>query len=462
MQYSFSSLRSPSDIFSATTSMGSFRSLFANRRLSRDTMASETILSYDSGDSWLEPRATLLNGENCTTNTALVATGGCRLHFYAAGDSEHHFSDASEAAGLALATGNLGTSLSTNASMMSSFLSRDGGFSWKKIRDGSNLVAMSPKAQTMLIMSDTAATDTFVASFDVGSKWSECRLSANVTSFLPAAVITDPADAVPRFLLLGSSSDDVNSIKSKRNIMVQLLFKPEMSGIRNCTYPDDYEPRVEHGLEHCILGRHLQIMAKKSNSTCSDTDQGNLRIFWQACPCTEQDFICDPCFSSSGGKCYFSRALCPDHILASQLFTCSGFITSTYTGYQKNPTSFCEGGKDLSVGIATHQCSTIVVYPTPQPTYVGPRLRDDTPAPQDAGQAESRVVTAILASVFGGLLFILVVLGICGFLVRRSRQNFPTTELGNADLSSPSPAPEEPNPFMSNANSVRISLEMSE
>lgn len=421
--FSFSSLRRK--MLASRMTIGSANPIFANRLGSRSSPEPETVLSFDSGASWLHLRSLLPQGTNCTEEMLVSKDELCRFHF----SLVSHFADSKTGSGTMLATGNVGNRLVLDSSQMGTYLSRDAGFSWRFVRKGSNVVAMTSHGEVMLTVPESEGTDIFEASFNYGAFWFRCRATndSSPIRFIADGVIEGAIDPSTQLLFVGtvSSNETLEPVLSKRNVLLSITFHPEQVE-RNCTEADfeetDFAQRA-----NCTHGRRFQIQRRKASSKCRIVNESSV-VSWEPCECTDADFVCDECFHPVARECFFARGLCPNHELAHILFSCTGSYLSNYTGFQRDNSSHCVGGVSKSEGLRALPCvSSPISAPPTSRDFTPPTTPDTTPRAAPA-HTQTTAGSAVFFAMLGGLLLCASVLLVC-FVVRRCRKAIPQREL---------------------------------
>jgi hypothetical protein len=75
------------------------------------------------------------------------------------------------ALGLIIATGNVGKYLSKKRDKVSTFLTTDGGHSWKEVRKGSHIYEVSDHGGLIVMTKDQEKTNELLYSWDEGTSW---------------------------------------------------------------------------------------------------------------------------------------------------------------------------------------------------------------------------------------------------------------------------------------------------
>jgi hypothetical protein len=87
-----------------------------------------------------------------------------------------------------LAVGSIGLYL--NHSALKTYLSIDGGRSWKEVFDGTSFFEIGDRGRVLVIATDSNETDSVSLSIDGGLSWSEIKITN--TPFRISGIATEP------------------------------------------------------------------------------------------------------------------------------------------------------------------------------------------------------------------------------------------------------------------------------
>jgi hypothetical protein len=100
-----------------------------------------------------------------------------------------------------MAVGNVGTSLAPY-DKSDTFLSRDGGFTWREVQKDAHLWEFGDSGSILVIANDEGPTDHIMFSTDEGQNWREYKFSEG-KKMRVRWIVTVPSDTSRRFILLG-------------------------------------------------------------------------------------------------------------------------------------------------------------------------------------------------------------------------------------------------------------------
>lgn len=96
------------------------------------------------------------------------------------------------APGIIVATGNVGSHLTETYSLLNTYLSIDGGHTWKEILKGPHVFEIGDHGGIILAANAANKTNIIKYSWDEGNTWNDYKL--NVPSFEIEAIITEPSN----------------------------------------------------------------------------------------------------------------------------------------------------------------------------------------------------------------------------------------------------------------------------
>lgn len=120
------------------------------------------MITYDRGASW-HPLKAPGKDSHCT--------GDCSLHLKGRSDYINPIYTHQSAHGIILGIGNIGRVLEPNITLLNTYLSRDGGREWTKIKSGSSLFEIADKGRLLVVASDTKKTNSVRISLNSGESW---------------------------------------------------------------------------------------------------------------------------------------------------------------------------------------------------------------------------------------------------------------------------------------------------
>uniref|UniRef100_A0A3P8XQX1 PKD domain-containing protein n=1 Tax=Esox lucius TaxID=8010 RepID=A0A3P8XQX1_ESOLU len=302
----------------------------ANKLVHREV---KTFITYNKGQTWA-----LLQAPNTDVfgNSLHCILPYCSLHLHLDVPVNPYLpgriSSTDSAPGIIVATGNVGTELSsTNLGM---FVTSDAGNSWIHIFEeelgvwfldnGGALVAVSLIA--------TVPTRHIWISLDEGRKWDR-------HSFSLAPLFLD-----------GSGILDYSSSKWH---LIKIDYKAIFS--RRCMDGDYQTWHLNNKGEPCVMGEKQTFMKRRPGARCMLAQGYSRVISSEPCVCRQYDFECDYGYERQvDGKCSSAFWFNPNTITGSCGIS-QNFLNST--GYRKVLSNNCkEGGNDV-YSARKQQCS---------------------------------------------------------------------------------------------------------
>jgi hypothetical protein len=377
----------------------------------------------------------------------------CGMHFLGRSDSfvgEAPYS-APGAIGLAMATGNVGMTLDTDApDEMGTFLTRDGGVSWKQVATGDNFYAMADRgAVLMYVKARSEGTSELHWSWNEGKDSSPCEFGA-LGGQLVYAVTSSPDNDGLRFHMLTEADG--------RNFIVTVDFSNLADS--KCTGQDSpntatssYETWVpmdpDGGQQGCMLGSKTTYTRRKQNVKCFNADNDLVHVSAN-CNCERDDFECDDCYELQqfwvkGSECVKKTGPCyPSNPCAS------GKATYNETkGYRRVPSDTCIAAPNDAWTPTEKQCkngntqgsaTTPPLNTAPPTTLPVPSTQPQTGVPQTTVvmthptdlQPTTLPATTVpteppshLGTIVGVVIVLLLVAGlVVGFMVARNNPKF--------------------------------------
>ncbi|PRP85861.1 hypothetical protein PROFUN_06135 [Planoprotostelium fungivorum] len=264
--------------------------IFMANQLGHSADEIDTQITYDKGGSW----------ENLPAPSP--ARQGDRLNLFGLRKSSAaNFNRAGpvhtreSAVGIVLGTGNVGEYLDTSAGAARTYLSRDAGWTWKKISDTS-LFGEFGDYGSVIVLADSFSPTTSV----------KYTLNQGKTELLDCPVVdraitVDNVQVEPTFT---SETFVVYGTRDGKGVVVFLDFARVHDG-RICG-DDDFEPFTPRDndatvtlSEQCLNGETLMIQRKKADSDCFVPEAGVPPPKRTPCPCRHEDYQCEECFLRS-------------------------------------------------------------------------------------------------------------------------------------------------------------------
>ncbi|KAI8915699.1 hypothetical protein EDD86DRAFT_196660 [Gorgonomyces haynaldii] len=309
--------------------------LLANRVMNAQVLGSgvskaiESLISYDDASTWqsLVPPVQDSKGipYHCQGKTE------CKLHLHSFADNANNKQN-NGTAGLLIAVGSVGEHLQ-DYDLSSTFLTRDGGKSWKEVAKKPQKFAILNYGGLLVMMDDYEPTNEIQYSWDLGRTWATFKFSG-------APLRVQSIQAVEQWTSCVIIGRSVNS-GTAPTTLVYVDFSKLFS--RTCTDSDFELWKPTHFSDSgCFFGHQQQYRTRKADAVCridnfKRVEQG------AACECTLNDYECDyNFFRNDIGECML-YGKDPDEPQCNK-----GDIYKGSSGYRKISLSKCKGGKDLT------------------------------------------------------------------------------------------------------------------
>lgn len=236
------------------------------------------------------------------------------------------------------------------------YLTRDGGITWREIRQGPYMWEYGDQGSIILIVDEFEPTDKVFYSLNEGTTWEEFSLD---NKMLVDDITTVPSDTSRKFLLWGKATGS-----GERIMTVQIDFEGLTD--KRCEQPKDgndgdfeiWEPKHPRQANGCLFGHKQKYYRKIPDHTCyvgsrSPLPYGDL----ENCECDYHDFECD--FNYERTKENICRlvkgVIPPDH---EQACAANSSLVEWYppSGYRRIPLDTCTGGKELDKEATPRPC----------------------------------------------------------------------------------------------------------
>ncbi|KAK9476022.1 hypothetical protein V1514DRAFT_338145 [Lipomyces japonicus] len=317
-----------------------------------------TKITFTDGASWqyLEPPTLDSDGQPYGCRGALDRCS-LNLHGYTERTDVRDTYSSGSAIGLLIGVGNVGDSLTSYAGA-STYLTRDGGFTWQEIYKGTFMWEFGDQGSIIVLVEDKAPTNTILYSFDEGATWSSFQFYDEVIQVTDISTV--PSDTSRRFLIFGVPGDNYGG----KSIVLQLDFTPttDKQCVLDAKNPadDDFElwTPYRNDLDNsCLFGHEVQYHRKIPDHFCYVGDKiPQPHEVVRNCTCTRADFECDVNYAiATDGTCQLINGYtAPDHSVVCRQFP-NTIEWYDPTGYRKIPLSTCSGGLELDKSTA-HAC----------------------------------------------------------------------------------------------------------
>lgn len=264
----------------------------------------QTVASFDKGGVWKKlPKAV---DSDCTEPD-------CSLHLFGnTVDEGTPLVSKASAIGLIIANGNEGQFMNTEPDEAKTYLSRDAGLTWHKIRDRPHVFQFGDHGGIVVMAKARDDTNRIIYSFNEGKEWKECNFTAEHLSMSVKELVVEPTATSSKFLVHGSRVDPVTH--REQGVLIHLdfssLHERQCEGVENPgTHGSDYE--IWHasdgtGSGKCLLGKEMKFIRRKQDALCFNGEEFEREIFGhEVCHCTREDYECDgTCFiADDNGNC---------------------------------------------------------------------------------------------------------------------------------------------------------------
>lgn len=354
----------------------------------------QTLISYDKGGQWKRLPRPINYALECQNEE------DCRLNLYGNSNSGEWYSR-SEAIGMIISTGSVGPYIIPNDnSGLGVFFSRDGGWTWQFITNGSYTYEIGNRGAILLMAHDIELTTDLEFSVDEGATWSTCGMVN--TSFDVDDIVSDPKMSSGIFLLHGK--------RGSQGVIVFADFADVHD--RDCVGHEapgnpvsDFEiwtPSDSLGSK-CLLGRQTEYIRRKPAAKCDISINITTKdaTIVKNCSCTEENYQCDFCFTRIAGRCEFDFTTCTNYDPKLPPKQCRGKWYET-RGYRRVPGDTC----DPTIGVdhmpIERECPPQAPGTAPDENSgnVGPNVRVDSHA--------TSVIVALVIFAFIALLVVIL------------------------------------------------------
>lgn len=320
---------------------------------SKDGKKLKTEITHNDGGEWryIAPPAIDANGKKYDCYGSSLEECSLNLHgFTERADYRDTFSSAS-AVGLMIGVGNVGKHLE-NYDKGSTFLTRDGGITWKAIKDSVYMWEYGDRGTILVLVKSRESTDSISYSLDEGNTWKDFKFAKSPIQVLDLATV--PSDTSRKFLIFGQASDDKKNTISY-SIDFSNIYKRQCQLDLDNPNNDDYEywtPKHPLLADNCLFGHEAKYLRRAMGHNDCFIGSAPLKEGFKVtrnCSCTRKDFECDYNFyRDSDDTCKLVKGLSPsDRKNEVCKKDSDAFRYFEPTGYRKIPISTCSGGKEF-------------------------------------------------------------------------------------------------------------------
>ncbi|KAK6455477.1 vacuolar protein sorting/targeting protein 10 [Scheffersomyces xylosifermentans] len=311
----------------------------------------KTMITHNDGGEWsyLTPPPVNSLGKKYPCNGQPLERCSLHLHgFTERPDYRDTYSSAS-ATGLLIGVGSVGATLDSY-DKSSTFLSNDGGITWKEIKHGVFMWEYGDRG-TVLVLVDANETDTLLYSLDDGETWLEFKFAKDPIKIDDLATV--PSDTSRKFIIFGHSNKD-SSVTLSYSIDFSNIHKRQCQLDLDHPDLDDFEywsPSHPNLPDNCLFGHESKFLRRAVGH--SDCFIGGAPLsegfkVTRNCSCTRRDFECDYNFyRDTDNTCKLVEGLSPSDRKNEICKKEGAFEYNEPTGYRKIPLSTCVGGKQF-------------------------------------------------------------------------------------------------------------------
>ncbi|KAI5303324.1 vacuolar protein sorting/targeting protein PEP1, partial [Ascosphaera atra] len=221
----------------------------------------KTVITHNDGAEWgyLQPPEKDSEGRDWPCNPKKGFPEKCALHLHAYTEDKD-FRDtysSPSAIGLLIGLGNVGEYLGLR-SEANTFLSRDGGITWREIRKGTYAWEFGDQGSIIALVPEGKATKTMLYSLDEGETWREFQFSD--VDMQIDDISTVPSDNSRNFVLWGK---EVGSGAKGGYATVNVDFSGLKERSQKCKFNEDdptaddyylWEPKHPLQSDNCLFG----------------------------------------------------------------------------------------------------------------------------------------------------------------------------------------------------------------
>ena len=253
----------------------------------------KTLMTHDDGATWAPLAAPKKDSLGANYKCNVGHPDGCslQLHGYTERPDPRDTFSSPTAIGLMMGVGNVGPYL-LPMSEASTFLTSDGGVTWKEVMKGNYQWEFGDQGSIIVIVEQGVAVRDVLYSLDEGDSWTKYQFSDE--DLIVAGLTTVPSDNSRNFLIWAKNSKVQGEI-----VTVNLDF----TGLtdRKCVLNEDdpeaddyylWSPRHPmHQDDYCLFGHVAQYERKRAEKSCYNGRKfDHLHTIAKNCSCVRQDF----------------------------------------------------------------------------------------------------------------------------------------------------------------------------
>lgn len=324
---------------------------------SKDAKRLKTQITHNDGGQWsyITPPVIDSNGKKFKCNGQPLSKCSLNLHgFTERADYRDTFSSTS-ATGMLIGVGNVGEYLN-EYEKSSTFISRDGGITWKEIKKGVYMWEYGDRGTILVLVNVDDATDSLIYSLDEGDTWNDYKFAKEPINVLDLATV--PSDTSRKFLIFGKNNRKTISY----SVDFTNIHKRQCQLDLDNPNDDDFEywsPKHPFTPDNCLFGRETRYLRRAIGHNDCFIGSAPLKEGFKVirnCSCTRRDYECDyNFFRDTDDTCKLVSGLSPSDRKNEICKKENAFEYSESTGYRKIPLSTCVGGKQYDTW-KVHPC----------------------------------------------------------------------------------------------------------
>lgn len=320
----------------------------------------KTKITHDDGAEWgyIVPPAVDSKGKKFPCSSKLLEKCSLNLHGYTERPDYRDAYSSSSAIGLMIGVGNVGEKLASYDDG-STFLTRDGGNTWKEIKKGKYMWEYGDRGTILILVKADEPTRKLLYSLDEGDTWHDYEFALDEVNVLDLATV--PTDTSRKFIIFGTSKSHKKTLYSY-SIDFTNIHKRQCQIDLDEPDSDDFEywsPNHPQSSDKCLFGHEAKYLRRAVGHNDCFIGSAPLKEGFKVvrnCSCTRRDFECDyNYFMDTDKTCKLVPGLTPSDRKTEMCKKKNVFEYSETTGYRKIPLSTCEGGKKLD-GWLMHPC----------------------------------------------------------------------------------------------------------
>ncbi|VEU19482.1 DEKNAAC100201 [Brettanomyces naardenensis] len=319
-----------------------------------------TVITHSDGAEWslLNPPSQDSIGKNYKCSQRPQEECSLHLHGYTEREDTRDTFSSGSAVGMMIGVGNVGESLG-NYYDGDTFLTRDGGISWKEVKKGVYMWEFGDQGSIIVLVNGKDNTNIIFYSLDQGDTWTEFKFTEEKVTVQDISTV--PSDNSVKFLLFTR----VPLARGDKTRLFQIDFSQILSEPCNLDLEnsdtDDFElwtPRHPQQDTNCLFGHEAQYYRKIPGKHCrvgKKLTQPYKVI--RNCACSRQDYECDfNYFRDSDGICKLVPGYSPPN--HQDICNSEDSLGEYYlpTGYRRTSLTTCEGGHQFDRGSPAIPC----------------------------------------------------------------------------------------------------------